>query len=60
MYLIEHKNKVFRVTKDFFESKNSLSESDYENQINKFPVHCIPRVVSDKEFADLENKNWIR
>ena len=58
MYLVEHKNSLYRVSEFFFKTKKSLSKEEYEKQILDFPVHSTARIVSDKEFAELELKNW--
>ena len=60
MYLIEHKNILYKVSENFFNTKNNLSKEDYENQLLQFPIHSTARILSDKEFADLELKNWHR
>ena len=60
MYLVEHKNRLYRVSETFFKTKNALSKEEYEKQILEFPVHSTAKVVSDKEFAELELKNWHR
>ena len=60
MYLIEHKNSLYKVSETFFKAKNSLSKEEYEKQLLKFPIHSTSRTVSDKEFAELELKNWHR
>ena len=58
MYLIEHKNSLYKVSETFFKTKNALSKEEYEKEILEFPVHSTAKVVSDKEFAALELKNW--
>jgi hypothetical protein len=60
MYLIEHKNSLYRVSETFFKTKNFLSKEEYEEQLLEFPLHSKARAVSDKEFAELELKNWHR
>jgi hypothetical protein len=60
MYLVEFKNNLHRVSETFFKTKNSLSKKEFEKQITQFPIHSTGRVVSDKEFAELELKNWHR
>ncbi len=60
MYLIEHKNSLYKVSEDFFKTKNKLSKEEYEKQLLQFPIHSTARIVSDKEFSELELKNWHR
>ncbi len=60
MYLIEFKNNLHRVSEEFFKTKKCLSEKELEKQILEFPIHSTGRVVSDKEFSELEQKNWHR
>ena len=60
MYLIEHKNSLYKVSEDFFKTKNKLSKEEYEKQLLQFPIHSTARIVPDKEFSELELKNWHR
>ena len=42
---------------------NKMNKESYDNYINKvkkFPRKLVGRTISDKEFANLENKNWHR
>ena len=60
MYLIEHKNSLYKVSETFCKTKNNLSKEEYEKQLLQLPIHSTARIVSDKEFAELELKNWHR
>ena len=60
MYLVEFKSNLHRVSEVFFKTKRSLSKEEFKKQIMRFPIHSTSRVISDKEFAELELKNWHR
>ena len=52
------KKVTISLTPEQQEKARSLSKEEYEKQILDFPVHSTARIVSDKEFAELELKNW--
>lgn len=53
----------YLVPSDKIGNANIMSDieyDDYKRLVKTYPIHGTERTISDKEFANLETKNWHR
>ncbi len=65
MKLAEFKNDIYKVDQVFFNNFNDwldLPQDEQEKIISKYPIHIKNgvKVITDREFALLETKNWMK